>query len=293
MLISVIIPTYNEEKVILECLASLQKYSEKDFEIICVDDGSTDTTMQKLRSASKTFENLRLIEQKHQGPAMARNLGAKNAKGEILVFVDSDMTFDSDFLPNLVKPIIQGKSTGTFSKEEYVGNWENVWARCWNINENLPAKRRLPINYPDTQKVFRAILKSEFNRVSGFSKGGYTDDYSLSEKLGYEAIEANSAIFYPKDKKSDREGAIFYHRNPDSLMEVFNQAKWVGKREYKFGILGLAIALLRSSLPVSFVIGIYKAISILNFKFLIFKLIYDLGIFVGILEMILTGKTSK
>lgn len=291
MLVSVIIPTYNEEKVILECIFSLKNQSIKDFEIIIVDDGSTDNTLEILSQIN--YSNLKILKQNHQGPAMARNLGAKHAKGKILVFVDADMTFDKEFLKNLINPIIDGKTNGTFSKDEYVSNWDSIWARCWNINEGWEPKKRHPKNYPDTQKVFRAILKSEFDRVGGFSKGGYTDDYTLSEKLGYKAVAADNAIFYPKDKKFDRKGAIFYHKNPDSLGEIFNHAKWVSKREYKLGLLGTIFALLRASIPISIIIAFLKLFKITNFQFVIFKLAYDLGIFVGILEMLITGKTAK
>src|SRR5258708_18820639 len=203
---------------------------------------------------------------------MARNLGAKHAKGKILIFVDADMTYDPNFLRKLIEPITQKKTNGTFSKEEYVNNWDNIWARAWNINENLPAKRRLPVDYPDHQKVFRAILKSEFDRVGGFDKGGYTDDYTLSTKLGYEALVAPDAIYY--------------HKNPETLKEIFEQAKWVAKRNYKLGFLGVIIALIRSSLPVSIIVGLRR-------KILVFKVVYDFGIFVGILEMVITHKTSK
>lgn len=279
MLISVIIPTYNEQKIIEECLSSLKEQNTKDFEIIVVDDGSLDKTLKVLQNLQLSIFNLQILKQKHQGPAMARNLGAKHAKGKILVFVDSDMTFDSKFLRDLIKPILENKTKGTFSKDEYVSNWNNIWAKCWNINENLPGKRRLPFKYPDHQKVFRAILKSEFERAGGFSRGGYTDDYTLSVKLGYEAIVAP--------------GAIFYHKNPESLGEIYSQAKWIAKREYKIGLFGDLVALVRSSLPVSLLIGIYKSIKFNNFQFTIFKIIYDFGVFIGILEMIFTGKTAK
>src|SRR5258706_12770209 len=248
MLISVIIPVFNEEKVIGECLDSLKLQSLKGFEIIVVDDGSTDSTLE----IAKKFD-AKIFEQNHHGPGVARNLGAKHAKGKILVFVDADMTFESNFLRNLCKPIQKNKIKGTFSKEEYVSNWDNVWSLCWNINSNLPSKRRLPLNYPDTQKVFRAILKSEFDRVHGFSKGGYTDDYTLSHKLGYEAVAAPNAIFY--------------HKNPDNLSEAYNQAKWIGKREYKLGILGAVVAFLRASFPISLIIGIYKSLKFSVYEF--------------------------
>lgn len=278
--VSVIIPTYNEESVIIECLTSLSKQTNKDFEVIVVDDGSTDTTPLKLRGASNTL-NYKLIvfNGKHQGPGAARNLGAKQAKGDILVFVDADMTFDHHFLKMLVKPIISGKSKGTFSKDEIVSNWDKPLARAYNLNEGWENKKRHPKNYPDTQKVFRAILKSEFDKVGGFTPGGYNDDWSLSEKLGYGATVA--------------EKAVFFHKNPDNLMEIYNHAKWVGKRQYKLGMIGFLIGLVRSSLPISLVVGLTKAFIHGQPAFLIFKIVYDFGVFVGILNFVFTKKGSK
>jgi glycosyltransferase involved in cell wall biosynthesis len=277
MKISVIIPTYNEESVILECLKSLEKQSLKNFEVIVVDDGSTDKTLEKLKNLK--ISKIKILQQEHKGPGAGRNLGAKHAGGDILVFVDADMTFDRNFLKMLVKPILSGKSKGTFSKDEYVSNWRNVWSRCWNINEGWEQKERHPKNYPDRQPVFRAILRTEFDKVGGFTPGGYDDDWSLSKKLGYMADVA------PK--------SIFYHKNPESLHEIFKHAQWVGKRRYKLYVLGYVIALIRSSLPVSIVFGILHSTHYMLPAFLIFKLVYDFGVFAGILKYIFTKRGSK
>lgn len=277
--LSIIIPVFNEEKEIVLCLKSLAKQTYKNLEIIVVDDGSVDKTTEIISKFQVPNSKLILLKQKHEGPGEARNLGVKHAGGDILVFVDADMTFDRNFLKHLVKPIVIGKAKGTFSKQEYVSNWNNVWARCWNINEGWENKRRHSKDYPDKQKVFRAILKSEFDKVGGFTPGGYTDDYSLSEKLGYKAITVN--------------GSIFYHKNPDTLIEVYKHAKWVGKRDYKLGRIGLFVALFRSSLPVSILIGLVKAAVNFQPPFIIFKIIYDVGLFVGILELLITGKAAK
>ncbi|MFC1710098.1 glycosyltransferase family 2 protein [Patescibacteria group bacterium] len=266
MKVSIVVPTYNEEDVIGDCIKSLYRQSYTDIEIIIVDDGSTDGTVTLVNN----FKNIQLYKQKHKGPGSARNLGSSKSGGDILVFVDADMTFDENFISNLVEPIIKGKTKGTFSKEEYVSNWDNVWARCWNVNEGWEKKKRHKADYPDKQRVFRAILKKEFDRVNGFTPGGYTDDWSLYEKLGYRAINAPNAKFY--------------HKNPSDLKEIFSHSKWVAKREYKLGSIGVVISLVRASFPVSVVVGAIKSLINLMPSFLVFKIIYDFGIFIGLLE---------
>ena len=217
--VSVIIPTFNEENVIGDCLESLSNQTYKDIEVVTVDDGSEDHTIDVIKTYLISHITYHLYKQAHKGSGIARNLGAKNAKGEILVFVDADMTFDKKFIQMLIKPIISGKAIGTFSKDEFVLNNENVWSKCWNINKGLPLYRMHPKKYPNEQKVFRAILKKEFDKTGGFSPIGYIDDYTLAEKLGVKAVVAPNAVFY--------------HRNPETLTEVFKQARWIGKSEYK------------------------------------------------------------
>lgn len=278
-MISVIIPTYNEEKVLSDCIESLGFQTLTDFEIIVVDDGSTDGTLEILKNLEKLLPSFKFFQENHKGAGAARNLGAGHAKGEILVFVDADMTFDKNFLEKLTEPIRKSLVKGTFSKEEIVSNWDNPWSRCWNINEGWEEKRRHPKNFPDHQPVFRAILKSEFDKVGGFTPGGYDDDWSLSRKLGYEAISAPDAVFY--------------HKNPSSLGEIFSHARWVGKRKYKLGFIGYLIAMVRVSLPISILIGLYKSVISRSLQFVIFKVVYDFGILIGILEYILSGKGAK
>lgn len=273
MKVSVIISTYNEEGSIGKCLESLSKQTIKDLEVIVVDDGSTDGTLSNIGGVG-------LLKQEHKGPGAARNLGVKESSGEILVFVDADMTFEPGFIEKLVEPIILGKTKGTFSKDEYVSNWDNVWARCWNINEGWEPKRRHPKGYPDKQKVFRAILKSEFEKVGGFDvTRGYNDDWSLSEKLGYKAdVVSNS---------------VFYHKNPDNLVGILEHAKWVAKRRYKLGIFGIVYNLLVYSFPDSIWVGFWKSLFKKEPLFIVFKIVYDFGIFLGIFEYFLFGKVSK
>jgi len=247
MKISVIIAVYNEEKHIQKCLLSLINQTRGGFEIIVVDDGSEDSSRFKIQKAKLQFkiENLRIFHQKHKGAAEARNFGVRKSRGEILVFVDGDMTFEKDFLEKLTSPIIKGEAKGSCSIEELTANWDNCWARCWNYNSGLEDRRKINFNREDQLKDFRAVLKKEFLKVGGFDRTGYTDTWTLSDKLGY----------LPKPIK-----AKYYHYNPSTLKEVFNQAKWVAKRKYKMGKIGEILALLRSSPVFSLLIGLKKAL---------------------------------
>lgn len=272
MKVSVIIPFYNEEEYLKKCLESLKNQSFQDFEVIVIDDGSTDETVKKI----KQLNNLTIFSQKHQGPGPARNLGASKARGEILVFIDADMIFEKDFLKTLIEPIEKGKARGTFSKEEYVANWENPWARCWSYNLGV-GKRLIPENYPEEAPVFRAILKKEFDRVKGFSPvGDYTDDWTLAKKLGYKAQVASAAVYF--------------HHNPGSLVEVFTQSKWIGKRKRKLNFIGYIFNIVRRLLPFSLLSGLDLSRKHKTPRCLVFRIVYDLGELIGSLRA-LTGRS--
>lgn len=282
--ISIIIPVFNEGKSIQECLLSLDKQNISGFDVIIVDDGSTDDTLKKVSDLNIRNFKLDILKQSHLGPGVARNLGAENATGDILVFVDADMTFEVDFIYKLINPIINKETIGTFSKEEFVSNKDNIWSKCWNINKNLPIDRMHSVDYPNKQKVFRAILKSEFIKSGGFQPIGYIDDYTVSESLG---VEATAVL-----------GAIFYHRNPESFSEVFNQARWIGKSEYKRRkvkneFIMKLLSLVRFSLPLSLSFGIKKSIERKLPFFVIFRLVYDFAIEVSLIQSLFSNNLYK
>ena len=160
LLVSAVIPAYNEETHIKECIETLLEQSYKPFEIIFVDDGSIDNTVNII----KNYDVI-LFQQAHKGPGEARNLGVSKCRGEIVVFVDADMRFDKDYIKNLVKPILEKKSIGTNHIEELVSNKDNIWARCWG--------RRLT-TFNGEFAIFRAIRKDKFLEAGGFdSSKGY------------------------------------------------------------------------------------------------------------------------
>lgn len=273
--VSIIVAAYNEELRIGECLSSLTKQDYGSYEIIFTDDGSFDDTV----SIAKKFP-VKVIKNNHLGTAKSRNKAASLATGEILVFLDADMTFEPNFLSKLVLPINNGVSKGTFSKLEYVKNWNNPIARLWNWvnNPELPDKYRVS-QKSNSGDDFRAILASEFHKVGGFDDTGYTDTWSLAKKLRYKPVNAK--------------GAIYYHYNPETYEEVLHQSAWIGRRTYKYGILGDLIAFARANLVSSVLKGALLMVKKKEVRAIPFHLHYDTGIMTGILSRIFSGKRSK
>lgn len=103
MLVSVIIPVYNVEKYLQRCLDSVLKQTKRELEIILVNDGSTDNSLQICESYAQNDKRIKIIDQKNAGPANARNNGIKVAKGDYIGFIDSDDEVKVDFLEKLAK----------------------------------------------------------------------------------------------------------------------------------------------------------------------------------------------
>ncbi len=108
--LSVIIPVYNAQDYIKRCLDSVVNQTLKDIEIICVNDCSTDSSLQILEEYTLKHKNLKVIDCKvNGGESVARNIGLENASGEYLAFVDNDDAIDLDFFEKLYN---QAKAEG-------------------------------------------------------------------------------------------------------------------------------------------------------------------------------------
>jgi len=102
--VSVIIPVYNVEKYLGECLDSVLAQTLRDIEIILVDDGSTDGGPAIMREYAQKDSRIRILTRQHSNAGACRNAGIKIAKGEYLSFIDSD----DYFAPNMFKALVQG-----------------------------------------------------------------------------------------------------------------------------------------------------------------------------------------
>jgi glycosyltransferase involved in cell wall biosynthesis len=114
---SVVIPTYNRQPILEKCLKALERQfltpdSEvTGYEVVLVDDGSTDGTVDWIRTSAAEFPHVRLFCQNHQGPAAARNLGVQEAIGDTIIFIDSDLVVTEQFLQAHADGLRQGQGS--------------------------------------------------------------------------------------------------------------------------------------------------------------------------------------
>lgn len=152
VIVSVIIPVYNAEKYIKECLDSVLNQTMNDLEIICVDDGSTDNSMHILKKYKQSDSRVRILSQENQGSGPARNWGLKEARGKYVAFLDADDFWYDDFVLEKIanaaeenESIITGAFWGTYKDGRYTRSWlhgkyfENdirgKWINFWEEQE--------------------------------------------------------------------------------------------------------------------------------------------------------------
>lgn len=134
--VSVIIPVYNTEKYLRKCLDSVCNQTLSDIEIICIDDCSTDNSLNILKEYAAKDERIKLIEFKeNKGAAVARNTGIYEAKGEYIGFVDSDDYIDLDFYEKLYNIGVSEKGDISKAKVSFYTSYKNpVYVDQTNIN---------------------------------------------------------------------------------------------------------------------------------------------------------------
>ena len=113
MKFSIVVPVYNVEHYLEQCLESLQAQNYGDYEVICVNDGSTDSSRDILTEWESRLPQMRVIDRENGGLSAARNTGLQDAKGEYVVFVDSDDWVEPNFLECLNSSLITHHSSLT------------------------------------------------------------------------------------------------------------------------------------------------------------------------------------
>lgn len=105
VILSVVSPVYNGAKYLEPFLRSVQQQSFSHFELIMVDDGSTDSSIEIIKTYQKKDSRIHLIEQNHKGAGSARNFGLSRAKGQYIIFLDCDDWFSEDFFKTMIDRI--------------------------------------------------------------------------------------------------------------------------------------------------------------------------------------------
>src|SRR5258708_2157778 len=136
-LVSVIIPTYNEESHVRNCVESLFRQTYQPLEIIVGDDGSRDRTTDVVAAMPVS-----LLRFAHRGKAPTVNEAVREANGEIVVFADADLLYDERYVEALVGPIVAGEGQGNSHGTEYVGETDNRGARSLPGLSVSPSERR-------------------------------------------------------------------------------------------------------------------------------------------------------
>ncbi len=113
---SIIIPTYNVEKYLEECLESVLSQTCANWEAICINDGSTDASLKLLKKYAEFDDRIHVISQKNQGLAETRNVGIRAAKGEWLLFIDSDDYIRNDTL-EIISRVVEDTNLDAISFE--------------------------------------------------------------------------------------------------------------------------------------------------------------------------------
>ena len=215
-LASVIVPAWNDAKRLSACLTSLrQQVTHYTFEIIVVEDGSSDDT----RALVARFPEARLVRQPHSGPSVARNRGAQEARGAIVLFTDSDCCPCPDWLEGMVQPFIDCPDVvgvcGAYGTEQ-----TSIVARL--IQAEYDQRYRMLARKPTIDFIAThsaAYRRSVFLESGGFSEAfvkASAEDCDLSYRLSLQGLKL---VFSPR--------AVVKHRHPDSLW-------WYWRRKYKY-----------------------------------------------------------
>ncbi|MDP2973976.1 MAG: glycosyltransferase, partial [Candidatus Diapherotrites archaeon] len=226
---SVIVPVHNGEKTIAECLQSiLNQKNDFPFEVIVVNDGSTDNTA----AIAKQFKKARLISQKRQGPAVARNNGASEADGNVIVFIDSDCVAAQNWLQEMVSPLHSMEIAGVQGR--YKSKQKQLIARLIQLEIEQRHDKMAEQQFIDFMGSYSAAYrKSVFQEMHGFdtsfpmASGEDTDLSFRINKMGHKLF------FNPK--------AVVFHTHPTSLhrylkvkfYRAFWRAKVYGKHKGK------------------------------------------------------------
>lgn len=237
--ISVIVPAYNAEKYLKKCLDSLVNQTKKNIEIIAVNDGSKDSTLEILNEYKNKYSDMiKIISQENQGLSVTRNNGIKAASGKYIVFVDSDDEIEL----NLLEKIWEKASEFPYDIIAFDVNWiypdKNQIAssavKCDKKELLLDDKKKLliDINVMACNKAYKKELFEDESLL--FVPNTWFEDVLFTYKI-IPQIHSIAKIDFPGYKYFQRENSITYtyserlneiHNVMDTILEYYKLRKW-------------------------------------------------------------------
>jgi len=201
-MISIIIPAYNAAQTLPACLAALQAQTHPPDEIIVVDDGSRDQTAQVARAYG-----VQLLEQPHQGPAAARNLGIRQARGDIILLTDADCEPEPTWVAEIMRPFADPRVAGV--KGSYRTHQRERVARLaqCEFEERYDLLERLAtIDFIDTYAA--AFRLTTLREMGGFDPA-FPQAVSEDVEFSYRLAHAGYRLVFNRQ-------AVVYHRHPST-----------------------------------------------------------------------------
>lgn len=228
---SFIVPVYNTGKYLKKCLDSLVGQTFEDFEIIIVNDGSTDNSKNIISEYEEKYNNIKVINQKNQGLSMARNNGVKEAKGKYLIFVDSDDYVEINLLKEVDKEIDDSEVLRfqVITEDEDGGSVNIYNEEAFDKMKGYNAFKYIS-EYHFVEPAWCYVYKTEYylNNKFSFKKDVYHEDFGLIPYIIYKAMKVKS-ICYAGYHYVQRNGSIMnnndYKKTIKKAFDMLEQYK--------------------------------------------------------------------
>ena len=211
--VSVIVPVYNVEKYLKDCLNSVINQTLEDIEIICVNDGSTDNSLAILEDYAEKDSRIKIINQKNKGLSGARNTGMKHVQGEYILFLDSDDWLNDDALFELYwSHLYDNLDMLFFQTVDYYeedGRYElNQFGGMTAIDDSFEGKI---FNYKDVAPIIFKMPHSAFNKLYSTSFLQRINA-SFPEGINYEDLAFFYDVFLKAEKVSILKKELLFYR---------------------------------------------------------------------------------
>lgn len=263
--VSVILPVFNEEPVVRRTLETLQRSDYPNFEVIAVDDGSTDRTLRIMRDFAGTWSRLRVITQQNGGKSVASNHGIEEARGEIVVTLDGDTLFEPQTIRMLARHFYDGsgqRPVGAVAGHVKVGNRKSVLS-MWQSLEYISGicVTRMAEGTVGAISIVPGACAA-WRREALLAAGGYSHD-TLAEdadltmtlqRMGYAVVQENRAVAWTEAPVTVKGLAKQRLRwTYGNIQALWKHAGMIFRPRYgALGMIALPYAMLATLIPLVF-----------------------------------------